>query len=366
MFVVAQFPVSDLRGLVPGQMGRLGKPAWGLAQPDAPFMRGFGPVSARNSSSLGMAGENFFADFDRAEAFRSRLSGLPLELKPWFRRFFFDGQVSGRFEFGFMSVGAGTGADIEINPSEIAEAIGALELEISIADTPPFLTSLSEAGKGLGLALLAATTERASLRQFPIAETFGVQLDIGDPTFHVRLVPGELAEPGRDSRRDTTERFGLWIASAGASRRQNVVVQRSESGTLDEPSDERAIRVIFAHLNAFVFALSQLERLHDNDAARIDPAAAKDVVPKLVERLATYAPSGPIAVGDDLLAAALRAFGEAYKGRAEALSATLNDYLIELNKPTAMRSVISYAQSMLELIITTAVKAGIQATLKGS
>lgn len=363
MFVVAQLPVSDLRGLVAGEMGRLKKPAWGSPAPDAPFMRGFGPISTRNASSLGMAGEHFFADFDRAATFRSRLSGLPVELKPWFRRFYFDGQVSGRFEFGFMSVDIRSNEDIAVDPAAIAEAIGELVLEVNIADTPPISVELADAGEALGLALLSATTERRHLNAFPIGETLGVQVAVGEPTYHFRLVPGEAAEPGRDSRRET-ERFGLWITSAGGSRRHNVLVQRSEYGTLDEPSPERAVRVIFAHLNAFVFALSRLERIRDDDAAGIDEALARQVVPRLIERLANYAPSGPAANGDDLLAAALRAFGEAYRGRAEALATALGAYMAELNKPTAMRNLANYAQSMLELIVTTAVKAGVETMAK--
>jgi hypothetical protein len=364
MFVVAQLPVSDLRGLVPGEMARLRKPNWDAVDPGALFMRGFGPIATRNASSLGMAGEHFFADFDRTAIFKSRLANLPIELKPWFRRFYFDGQIAGRFEFGFMSVDIRTGDDIPVDPSEIADAIAELELEISIADTIPLRTSLAESGEPLGLALLAATTERSRLSEFPIAETYGLQLEIGDPTFHIRLVPGEAASSGRDSRRDTEEQFGLWVTSSGKVRRQNVIVQRSEYGTLDEPSPERAVRVIFAHLNSFIFALSHLVRTREVAGARIDEELARSVVPKLVERLSSYSPSGPTANGDELLAAALRAFGETYRGKSETLVETLGAYLTELNKPTATRNLANYTKSLIDLVITTAVKAGVEATVK--
>jgi hypothetical protein len=110
--------------------------------------------------------------------------------------------------------------------------------------------------------------------------------------------------------------------------------------------------------------LSHLVRTREVAGARIDEELARSVVPKLVERLSSYSPSGPTANGDELLAAALRAFGETYRGKSETLVETLGAYLTELNKPTATRNLANYTKSLIDLVITTAVKAGVEATVK--
>jgi hypothetical protein len=93
MFVVAQFPIADLRSLDPDARGRLGIPDWNADDPGECFVRGFGDIYPRNSGGMErLHGERAFADFNRAARYRSVIEyrqpdwPKPLAITPWFRR----------------------------------------------------------------------------------------------------------------------------------------------------------------------------------------------------------------------------------------------------------------------------------------
>jgi hypothetical protein len=96
MFIVAQFPLADLRSFTSSARSRLSVPDWTKDDPGNVFVRGFGRVAARNLSSFGIAGERAFADFDQAARFKQRIDYLQpgwrqhILIEPWFRRFYFD------------------------------------------------------------------------------------------------------------------------------------------------------------------------------------------------------------------------------------------------------------------------------------
>src|SRR5271170_2306491 len=107
MFIIAQLPLADFRPLVRGGKGRLSVPDWTSDNLDSGFVRGFGKISPRNGSGLGLGGERSFADVNNALRFdpvdfRQPGWNRPLPIALWFRRLFFDGQMAGRFEIGFM------------------------------------------------------------------------------------------------------------------------------------------------------------------------------------------------------------------------------------------------------------------------
>lgn len=96
MFIIAQLPLADLRPLIKGGKGHLAVPDWASENLDSGFVRGFGKISPRNGSSLGLGGERSFADINNALRFNRieyRQEGwtraLPIAL--WFRRLYYDG-----------------------------------------------------------------------------------------------------------------------------------------------------------------------------------------------------------------------------------------------------------------------------------
>jgi hypothetical protein len=68
LFIIVQIPFADLRPLVAGERGRLLSPDWAADEPKG-FVRGFGKISPRNSSGLGLVGESRFADMGNAIRF---------------------------------------------------------------------------------------------------------------------------------------------------------------------------------------------------------------------------------------------------------------------------------------------------------
>jgi hypothetical protein len=103
MFIIAQLPLADFRPLINGGKGRLTVPDWPSDNLDSGFIRGFGKISARNASSLGLGGEHAFADFNNAlriDRVQYQQPGWnrPLPIALWFRRLYYDGQMAGRFD----------------------------------------------------------------------------------------------------------------------------------------------------------------------------------------------------------------------------------------------------------------------------
>jgi len=100
MFIMVQFPLVDIRPLFSGGFGRLDRPDWRADSIPEGFIRGFGKISSRTQSGLSLRGERAFADCDQAVKFmeviqlRQENLKLPLQITPWFRRLYYDGEIS--------------------------------------------------------------------------------------------------------------------------------------------------------------------------------------------------------------------------------------------------------------------------------
>ena len=214
MFIVAQFPLSDLRSLAPDSRGRLSVPDWNADEIGDVFIRRFGPIAERNSGGVGgLVGERAFADFNRAVRFEGPIFyrqpdwPKPILIKPWFRRFYFDGTIAGRFEFGFLvpdleeyqvfTEDARNGYDI----AAVGRTIAATPVVVRGVDLPPAVTALADAGDALAAAYAAATTRRRALLRYPLAETLGAHVAVGPPTVYIRVSDDRPAIVGRASRR---------------------------------------------------------------------------------------------------------------------------------------------------------------------
>ena len=377
MFIVAQMPLADLRPLTADRQGRLGVPDWTQDDPGRGFVRGFGAVAARNLSSLGIAGESAFADFGRAARFAAPIPHSqpgwprPLLIEPWFRRCYFDGRLAGRFEFGFL---VGDEAEDEVfaeggatpyDPRAIAATVEAIRLRIHGSDLPPTDATLAGAGEALGLAYLAATTKRSALAAFPIAETIGGTVALGPLSIHLRVSGGRGVQASRASRPvpwDAGE--DLLLTTATGARRSPVLVTRSEAGALDETAEERAVRVLFSHLNGLIFALSHFIQAEASLAGSIGRKRIVEAVRAAIERLGGFKPTGPQAAGDARFAAAIQAFGQAHAGRLDQLTTRLRELAAALGQPTGTDKVLGYLKSLVDLVVTTGVKTGVEAAIK--
>jgi len=176
-----------------------------------------------------------------------------LRIVPWFRRLYFDGQISGRFELGFLIpeqyeelVFEASAPVAPVKPAILAQRLLTTPVQINSVDGSKETTRFARCSKALGMAYLAASTTNLGLKSYPIAETFGSFFFAGEPLLTMRIASGRPISDGRDRHYLTSHNEpALFITSAlGSEARNNVIVQASEKGTREETSQERITRVL--------------------------------------------------------------------------------------------------------------------------
>jgi hypothetical protein len=208
MFIIAQLPLADFRPLINGGKGRLSVPDWSSDDLGSGFVRGFGKISPRNGSGLGLGGERSFADvnnalrFDRVE-YRQPGWNRSLPVALWFRRLYYDGEMAGRFEIGFMVPEddlLDRFKNQAVEPPLIAQAILSTKVRVQSVDGSTRAATFANCSEALALAYLASTTRNDALSEFPIAETYGVEVSVGKPTLHIRVPLALQIQTSRDRR----------------------------------------------------------------------------------------------------------------------------------------------------------------------
>ena len=339
-------------------------------------MRGFGKISPRNGSSFGLGGERAFADTDRAVRFVEHIElqqegwDLPLHIFPWFRRLYFDGYMSGRFEFGFMvnDVYETLIFDMTnntINPSLLAQTILSTNIIIKSIDGSRSSVIFANCAKLLGYAYISATTSNAALDTFPVSDTLGSAVFVGKPMLHMRISSGRTIETDQDRRvLNNEDEPQLFITSArGSATRNNVIVQASKGGVREESASERVTRVLFAHLNALLYAYAQFVRSGPTIEGVNKRTVLRTTIEKMIQRLQrlqNYSNS------EDLeFVAGMQRFANAYAGRIDALAEKLESLSEEWNSPTTAERFKGYISGVHDLVIKTMVDAVTTFTLKG-
>jgi hypothetical protein len=378
MFILVQYPFADLRPMIPGEMGRLNSPDWTADDPGVAFVRGFGKVATRNSKGFGLFGERAFADYNNAvrlqETLFYRQQGWPetMRVELRFRRLYFDGKLAGRFEYGFI-IPKDVQERVSIHTRNFTFDIG--QLSAAVQNTPLIVYSMDDNQKSatvgtcaqaLGLAYIIATTKQDSLSQFPPADTYGKAVAVGHPLIQIRVSDGYAVKPSRDKRQLGHPDGKLFITSAAqAPIRNNVIVQMSGRSVLDESAKERAIRVIFSHMNALLFAESHFLRVQ-KDLNLGTRSALGSAVKDMLARF--HRITGPEADNDKEFAAATKVFAAAYDGRPEELVAKIEELAVELAKPSTARAVgAAFKNSMqwlVELVVKTGIETGVKSAMK--
>ena len=135
-------------------------------------------------------------------------------------------------------------------------------------------------------------------------------------------------------------------------------------GALYETGAERTIRVLFSHLNAFIFAASHLTRLDPAAGGGLSRDRLAEFGRDLLARLQRFAPTGPTDASDEEFGDGIRAFARAYAGRSDDLAAELNTFIAEMRKPTGRRRALGYAKDLLDIIVGKFFEAGIRVMVK--
>jgi hypothetical protein len=373
MFIIVQLPLADFRPLIRGGKGRLSVPDWTSENLDSGFVKGFGKISPRNGSGLGLAGERSFADvnnalrFDRLE-FQQRGWNKPMPVALWFRRLYYDGQMAGRFEIGLMVPEDDLlfrFRDQAVDPALIAEAILSTRVRVQSFDGSTRAAAFADCSQALALAYIASTTRNEALNEFPISETYGKEVFLGKPTLYIRVPLGLQIQTSRDRRYlNEGDQPEFFITSArGSEVRNNVLVQASAYNIRDEPPTERVARVLFAHLNAVLFAHSQFLKTGAAISDLNGRTVLRAAVAKMIDGYRRFAQIDESAV-DKQFAEGMRLFGRAYAGRIDELMTKLHELAAEWNKPTTLESFTLYFKGIQDLIVSTATKTVVEAALK--
>lgn len=164
MLLTIQFPIADVRSLA-HHSGVLNTPNWMYPTPEFEFARNFGMIRFRKKGGLeGWIGENEICEADNAIRFHGDISiyknpsNRKTHIRCAFRRFYFDGQVVGKYEVG---LGIRHRREIELTGIDGGEFIDhILSLPVTIHVNKKETTcELIRAGKSIASAYRQASTQ---------------------------------------------------------------------------------------------------------------------------------------------------------------------------------------------------------------
>lgn len=279
MFISVTFPLADFRGLHPEKCGRLDRPAWGNADPRATFARGFGAIHTRNKPGGRFVGENYYADCNSllkypSQMFLDALPSLPQQkvlTYPLYKRLYFDGQFSGRFEFGFR-LNEATIQNVSLMPISHHYDISAIARQLltnivlfNLPDTRKMRAPFFRASNYLRDGYIMSSTKQRSLAQYDVASVASSYVSVGAPFIFIRSSVDTPITPIRQ-RRDLlrSDDFSLFKTRLGVQGRNfDVLVLESERDLMSESAKERLARLFYSQIRAIMFA-------HSHYIAKVD------------------------------------------------------------------------------------------------
>lgn len=304
MFISVIFPLADFRGLHKNNAGRLDRPAWGNSDPQAKFARGFGSIHYRTKSGNGFVGENYYADCGNlikypSQFFLNPFSSLQREVLsyPVYRRFYFDGQMSGRFELGFR-LNEGTIEDIrykngniEYISKNIANQILNGDIQVNLLDdrilTQPFFKSMDALRDGW----LLSSTKSRELAFYNIQDFGTNYVGVGRPFVFIRSGV-ETKVRDEKQKRILLEQNDLKLFTTRSEINENtfdIIVNTSIDSINNESGKERFSRLFYTQIRSLVFAhsfyLKQISTGRISGPKKLEPALGA-----LIERLGNLNP----------------------------------------------------------------------------
>lgn len=305
MYFSIVFPLADFRGLHRDSAGRLERPAWGQVDPRADFARGFGKIHTRTKSGAGYAGENYYADCDNAVKYPSQFFLEPIpELNrsilayPIYRRFYFDGQMAGRFEFGFR-LNEGSIHEIARSDGRVGYSTTALagqvlrqDLRVELLDGRELTQPISGAAQALRDSWILSSTKNKALNTFDIETVGSKYVGVGSPFVFIRSGRETKIERERQkrdlSRRDDLEFFLARSGEHGQSF--DVAVIPSVASLSAETSRERLARLFYIQIRGLAFAHSFYLRQVASGSIS-GPKSLEPAIGALLQRLASLEPA---------------------------------------------------------------------------
>jgi hypothetical protein len=304
MYISITFPVADFRNLHRENAGRLDRPAWGRTDPQAEFARGFGAIHTRTKSGNGFSGENYYADCDNLIRYPEQIFvspfadfNRPILAYPFYRRFFFDGQMAGRFELGFR-LNEGSLADISITKgdaqyiaSTLAKKLLDEEVRVQLVDGRELTQPFSNAMNALRDGWLLSSTKTKALSTFDISTVGANYVGVGKPFVFIRAGnQTRLAEERQKRNLLDQDDLKLFLTRSGSQGQIfDTAVIQSQRDLDDENANERLARLFYSQLRTLVFAHSFY--LRQVEAGLISgPRSLEPALKSLVDRLSALEP----------------------------------------------------------------------------
>lgn len=304
MFISITFPVADYRSLHLDCAGRLERPAWGDADPQAAFARGFGSIHTRTKSGNGFVGENYYADCDNLIRYPSQYFLKPIPdlnrqvlAYPFYRRFFFDGQMAGRYELGFrLNEGSineilELHGNVEYSVSEVVQQLLQCEVRVELLDKRELIQPFLKAMIPLRDGWLLSSTKTSALRTYDIESVGAKYVGVGAPIVFVR-VGREISLAKEKQKRTLLERdqFEFYITRSGIHGQQfDIAVVCSDRDLDDEGAEERLARLFYTQVRTLAFAHSfYMRQVRDENIE--SPRTLEPAIQDLLDRLANLVP----------------------------------------------------------------------------
>lgn len=376
MFIMLHFPFVDLRGIHEDRLGRSPRPDWRSDDPGQSFVRGFGGMSTRNAKAYGLVGERAYVEFEHALVFpepgahrqKGWSHGVPLRL--WFRRLYFDGDISGRFEVGFntdpkfeTSIDEGRWPPYDI--PALARSVCDIPVEVRSSDGSVSTSSLERCGEALGLAYVAATTLNAARARYPAADLMGSAFKVGSPAIHVRAeARTQLALPvDRRNVAESDDGGRMFLTSIAKAQRRNTMAVQISGGNGIETADERARRVLFTHLDAILHANDFLTSTMDAKSIARHRLELKDLTSRAVDRFGKMVVTAPKTDDEDAFTKALRTFSEEHAGRIDGIVGKLEALAKDAAAPGRLERIGGWTKGWTEFFADSAIKASVKAMM---
>jgi len=280
LFISLIFPIADFRSLHKNNAGRLQKPRWGESDPQAEFAKGFGSIHTRTKSGIGFIGENYYADCNNLirypdQFFIEPLFGISRKtlVYPIYRRFYFDGQMSGRFEFGFR-LNEGSIHDIDIkfkgesvsyDAVSIANQMLSGRVQVNMLDGRRDILDFNEIGISLRDSFITSSTSSEASKQNDIQTVGSVFVGVGKPFVFIRAGNETPLHQVSQKRDLTNVEVNSFLTHSGKNGRVlDLAVIQSTSPLDEETAAEHFVRLFYTQMRTLCFAHSFYLRQTDN------------------------------------------------------------------------------------------------------
>lgn len=370
MFIIVQFPFADTRKVGEGANERMAKPDWSSPFPSG-FIRNFGQLRKRKQSASGAAGEHTYAVIEKALLFRNPITyretdwSADVKIVPWYRRMYFDGVVSGRFEVGFWvdtgpSRTAGAHGDLMFHAEALVNSLLCTIVNVEFSNKRSEPTQFQRCGQTLLEAYVEATTSNEGMLSSDLTKLTREQVVIGDALLHLRFATGT----GFVSDRSTVHLSGKFGADhffkEVSTQRGSVnclITQSKDMDPFTEHPDERAARVIFSHLRMLTHAAHVVGT---NGTGSYNKPALLQATETMLKRLKQWS----VDLETDVGTPGLDLFSSVHEGALERIVELIDDLAKELNRPNAFQKMKSFVEWTYEIAVKQAVETSMNYGLK--